>query len=78
MKKQWRKVSIDDLKIFFKCICLALIAYKLNKALAHEADDDELEVEVATELGSYAELVLNELLSFQFFPFLLFLVNSVS
>jgi hypothetical protein len=36
----------------------ALIAYKLNKALAHEADDDELEVEVATELANYAEFVL--------------------
>ncbi|CAF1499010.1 unnamed protein product [Rotaria sp. Silwood1] len=33
----------------------ALVAYKLNKALAHEADDDELEIEVATELASYAE-----------------------
>ncbi|CAF1325694.1 unnamed protein product, partial [Rotaria sordida] len=32
----------------------ALVAYKLNKALAHEADDDELEIEVATELASYA------------------------
>jgi hypothetical protein len=35
--------------------CLALIAYKLNKALAHEAEDDELEIEVATQLASYAE-----------------------
>ncbi|CAF3698093.1 unnamed protein product [Adineta steineri] len=33
----------------------ALIAYKLNKALTHEANDDELEIEVATELSSYAE-----------------------
>lgn len=36
---------------------LALVAYKLNKALSHEAEDDELEVEVATELGNYAEFV---------------------
>lgn len=36
-------------------ISLALIAYKLNKALAHEAEDDELEMEVATELANYAE-----------------------
>ncbi|CAF4628555.1 unnamed protein product [Rotaria socialis] len=33
----------------------ALAAYQLNKALAHEADDDELEIEVATEFASYAE-----------------------
>jgi hypothetical protein len=32
-----------------------LVAYKLNKALAREAEDDELEMEVAAELASYAE-----------------------
>jgi hypothetical protein len=36
-------------------LVLALVAYKLNKALAHEADDDELEIEVAAELANYAE-----------------------
>jgi len=55
VKKRWLKVNTDDLEISFECISLALIAYKLNKALAHEADDDELEIEVATELASYAE-----------------------
>ena len=44
-----------DLYEFYFCFSIALIAYKLNKALTHEADDDELEIEVATELASYAE-----------------------
>jgi hypothetical protein len=58
VKKRWQKVSVR----FYSLICfeyisllLALIAYKLNKSLTNEADDDELEVEVATELASYAE-----------------------
>ena len=56
MKKLWRKVKIYCFSIRFICISfLALIAYKLNKALTHEADDDELKIEVATELASYAE-----------------------
>ncbi|CAF1143570.1 unnamed protein product [Adineta ricciae] len=33
----------------------ALIAYKLDKALAHEAHDDELEIEVSTDLANYAD-----------------------
>jgi hypothetical protein len=47
-----------DFKILFSMyvlFVLALVAYKLNKALAHEADDDELEIEVAAELANYAE-----------------------
>jgi len=60
VKKQWQKVRIYCLKVFIESQFLALIAYKLNKALAHEADDDELGIEVATELASYAELVINK------------------
>jgi hypothetical protein len=32
----------------------------LNKALAHEAEDDELEMEVAAELAKHAEYVYRE------------------
>lgn len=44
-------------RLIFLFSFVALIAYKLNKALAHEADDDELEIEVAAELGNYSEFV---------------------
>jgi hypothetical protein len=33
------------------------VAYQLNKALAREAEDDELEMEIAAELANYAEFV---------------------
>jgi len=35
----------------------ALVAFKLYKSMAHEVEDDDMEVDSANELLSYAQLV---------------------